>query len=225
MAPKGGAQKGGVEKGGEPKISRFFFPFLPQKWFFPLWVLSWNFGGVLKRRSNVHVRSSLVWSPGGPVWWGRRGFTRQPESPNVHILGFRPSKTPPKFSEKTPREGKQERIENKERNYGRSSGRAVQGKGGGGLESEADTVAMGRMATDLARADIPLPILTSLRMGRLISLQKPTGGVRGIVGEFIRHLVARSIAQQLVCAEEVATSPFQHVLSTTAGGQRQSSLH
>ena len=27
-------------------------------------------------------------SPGGPVWWGRRGFTRQPESPNVHIQGF-----------------------------------------------------------------------------------------------------------------------------------------
>ena len=26
------------------------------------------------------------------VWWGRRGFTRQPESPNVHISGFRPSK-------------------------------------------------------------------------------------------------------------------------------------
>ena len=31
-------------------------------------------------------------SPGGPVWWDRRGFTRQPESPNVHISGFRPSK-------------------------------------------------------------------------------------------------------------------------------------
>ena len=25
-------------------------------------------------------------SPGGPVWWGRRGFTRQPERPNVHIF-------------------------------------------------------------------------------------------------------------------------------------------
>ena len=88
------------------------------------------------------------------------------------------------------------------------------------LESETDTAAMGRMATDLARADIPLPILTALRMGRLIALQKPTGGVRGIVtGEVFRRLVARSIAQQLACAVEVATSPFQYALSTKAGGE------
>ena len=39
-----------------------------------------------------------------------RGFTRQPESPNVHIWGFRPSKTQPKLNEKTQR---------KERNWGR----------------------------------------------------------------------------------------------------------
>ena len=45
-------------------------------------------------------------SPGGPVWWGRRGFTRQLESPNVHISGFRPSKTPTKFHERTARERK-----------------------------------------------------------------------------------------------------------------------
>ena len=40
--------------------------------------------------------------------WGKMqygvGFTRQPESPNVHTSGSRPSKTPPKFHEKTPRE-------------------------------------------------------------------------------------------------------------------------
>ena len=101
MAPKGGAQKGGVEKGGEPKISRFFFPFLPQKWFFSLWVLSWNFGGVLKRRSNVHVRSSLVWSPGGPVWWGRRGFTRHRRTQRGHL---RPPVT--KIQQEDPQRGK-----------------------------------------------------------------------------------------------------------------------
>ena len=79
------------------------------------------------------------------------------------------------------------------------------------LESEADTVAMGRMATDLARANIPLPILT---------LQKPTGGVRGIVtGEVFCRLVARSITQQLACVVEVATSPFQYAVSTKAGGE------
>ena len=58
-------------------------------------------------------------------------------------------------------------------------------------------------------ADIPLPILTASRMGRSTALQKPTGGVRGIVtGEVFRRLVARNIAQQLACAVEVATSPF-----------------
>ena len=45
-------------------------------------------------------------SPGGPVWWGRRGFTRQPESPNVHISGPPALQTPPKFHERTPRERK-----------------------------------------------------------------------------------------------------------------------
>ena len=48
-------------------------------------------------------------SPGGPVWWGRRGFTRQPERPNVHISGHLRFKTPPKFNEKTPRERQKER--------------------------------------------------------------------------------------------------------------------
>ena len=61
-------------------------------------------------------------------------FTRQPESPNVHISGFRPSKTPPKFHERTPRERKKKescggRREKKERNFGLSGG----GLSGGGL--------------------------------------------------------------------------------------------
>ena len=111
-APKGGAPKGkgpNPEKvrarscGGPklwgperweperwgPKISRFFFPLPPQ--FFILFSLSFGlFRGILvvfeaPGRSNVHVWSLSCASPGGPVWWGRRGFTRQPESPNVHI--------------------------------------------------------------------------------------------------------------------------------------------
>ena len=39
----------------------------------------------------------------------RRGFTRQPESPNVHIGWPRRLKIPPKFHEKTPRERQKER--------------------------------------------------------------------------------------------------------------------
>ena len=101
---------GGAPKGGEPKISRFFFPFPPPFWSFcvSLGVLLVEFWWCLKRRGPEKCTFGVLGlscaSSGGPVWWGRRGFTRQPESPNVHILGSRPSKTPPKFHEKTPRE-------------------------------------------------------------------------------------------------------------------------
>ena len=41
----------------------------------------------------------------------RQGFTRQPESSKrAHLTGPRRFKTPPKFQEKTPREGRKERI-------------------------------------------------------------------------------------------------------------------
>ena len=89
-APKGGGSKGGGPKGGGPKISRFYFPvrrkirsFLPS-----LGVFSWNFGGVRSAGAQMCTLGVLglsCGSPGGPVWWGRRGFTRQSESPNVHI--------------------------------------------------------------------------------------------------------------------------------------------
>ena len=83
--------------------------------------------GVSERRGIYRVAI-------GPVWWDRRGFTRQPESPNVHISGFGPSKTPTKFNARTPRERKKNencggRSEKKERNFGRSGG----GLSGGGL--------------------------------------------------------------------------------------------
>ena len=52
----------------------------------------------------------------------------------------------------------------------------------------------------------------------MTALQKPTGGVRGIVvGDFVRRLVARTLAQQLGPAVESATAPFQFALSTKAG--------
>ena len=85
--PKPG--KSGPQKGGRPKTSRFFSLLPPQLFFFFLSLgVSWNFGGVLKRRGpqicTFGVLGLSCASPGGPVWWGRRGFTRQPESPNVH---------------------------------------------------------------------------------------------------------------------------------------------
>ena len=50
------------------------------------------------------------------------------------------------------------------------------------LESVPDTAAFHRAAQDLARVEISPDVLALLRVGRLTALQKPGGGVRGIVG-------------------------------------------
>ena len=111
---KGGGSKGGGPKGGGPNISRFFFPLPPQNSFF-----SSLSGGLLV-----------------DFWWclKRRGTQMctfgEPKRAHLRVLVF---KTPPKINEKTPREGRKERIvrrerEKKERNFGRSRERAVLGR-------------------------------------------------------------------------------------------------
>ena len=74
------------------------------------------------------------------------------------------------------------------------------------LESVEDTTRFWRLAQDLSRAVVPDEIVDVVRLGRLTALQKPSGGVRGIVA---RRLVARTISQQLATAVELATAPFQ----------------
>ena len=70
----------------------------------------------------------------------------------------------------------------------------------------------------MARASIPKEVLKAIRMGRMTALQKPTGGVRGIVaGDIIQRLVSRTVAQQIRKKVERATAPFQYALSTRAG--------
>ena len=55
-------------------------------------------------------------------------------------------------------------------------------------------------------------------MGRMIALRKFSSGVRGIVvGDVIRRLVARTVAQQVSSNMERATAPYQYALSTRAG--------
>ena len=50
------------------------------------------------------------------------------------------------------------------------------------------------------------------------ALQKPQGSIRGtVVGDFIRRVVARTLAQQLGPAVEQHTSPFQFALPTRSG--------
>ena len=60
--------------------------------------------------------------------------------------------------------------------------------------------------------------LQAIRLGRLTALRKPDGGVRGIVvGDVVRRLASRTVAQQLGEAVKLATSPFQFALSKRGG--------
>ena len=64
------------------------------------------------------------------------------------------------------------------------------------LESEDDSSLLAELANSLAQADVSSDIVRALRLGRITALQKPDNGVRGIVvGEFIRRLVARTVAK------------------------------
>ena len=86
------------------------------------------------------------------------------------------------------------------------------------LDSPSCTSLLCEAASQLAQGHIPDEVVRAIRLGRLTALQKPDGGVRGIVvGDVFRHLVARTIAQQYAKLGEAATHPFQHALSTRAG--------
>ena len=112
---KGGAPKGGLRRVGGPKfrafssLSRHRFTLSVSLWVSFLVEFWWCLKCRGPEMCTFGVLGLSCASPGGPVWWGRRGFTRQPESPNVHISGFPAFKTPPKFNEKTPRETQKER--------------------------------------------------------------------------------------------------------------------
>ena len=85
------------------------------------------------------------------------------------------------------------------------------------LDNAQDTARFWRLSEDLARAFVPEEIVNSIRLGRLTALQKPSGGVRGIVcGDIIRRIVAKTIAQQFSEVVQRATAPFQYALSTKA---------
>ena len=68
------------------------------------------------------------------------------------------------------------------------------------LENAHDCELLFQVAQVFARCRIPHEILEALRVGRLTALQKPNGGVRGIVAGL----------------QLTATSPFQYALSTRA---------
>ena len=70
----------------------------------------------------------------------------------------------------------------------------------------------------MARGEVPDRIELAVRLGWIMALQKPDGGVRGIVvSDFLRRAVARTMAQQVSKEVKDATVPFQYVLKTKSG--------
>ena len=66
-----------------------------------------------------------------------------------------------------------------------------------------------KVSERLARARVPPSVRDTVRLGRFTALQKPDGGVRGIVaGDVVRKLVARTMSQQTI---------YQYALATRAG--------
>ncbi|CAE7295982.1 pol [Symbiodinium natans] len=58
----------------------------------------------------------------------------------------------------------------------------------------------------------------ALGLGRMDALRKPTGGTRGLViGDFLRRLIARTLAQQFAPSLEEACRPHQYALGNRAG--------
>ena len=64
-------------------------------------------------------------------------------------------------------------------------------------DDEASADLLLRAAERLANADVPADVLAGVRLGRMVGLRKPDGGVWGLVmSDAFRRLVARTLAQQ-----------------------------
>ena len=71
-----------------------------------------------------------------------------------------------------------------------------------------------QVAELLSRAQVPASVRDFVTLGRLTAMQKPDAGVRGIAGDGVRRLVARTMSQQLREDVERATAALQCALST-----------
>ena len=70
----------------------------------------------------------------------------------------------------------------------------------------------------LSRGDVPQFVVQMVRKGRMTTLAKLDGGVRGIVvGDVIKRLVAKTMAQHWGDAVDAFTAPHQYAPRTKAG--------
>ena len=84
------------------------------------------------------------------------------------------------------------------------------------LDDEVDSQLLHCAAQRLAQADVPDAALAAIRVGRIVALQKPDGrGIRAlVVGDVLRRLVGRTLAQAFAPYLERACIPHQYGLST-----------
>ena len=88
------------------------------------------------------------------------------------------------------------------------------------LDDEEDSRLLHSAAQQLADAAVPPAVLAGLRVGRVVALRKPDGRVRAlVVGDVLRRLVGRALAQHFAPSLEAACLPHQYGLSTRAGAE------
>ena len=86
------------------------------------------------------------------------------------------------------------------------------------LDDETTTALFVEVCQHLAQARVPLNIAQAIGLGRMVALTKPNGGIRGLViGDVLRRVIARCIAQVFATQFHAACAPHQFALSTRGG--------
>ena len=93
------------------------------------------------------------------------------------------------------------------------------------LDDDEDARLLYGAASRLANATVPPVVLEGLRVGLLVALLKPNGRARAlIVGDVLRRLVGRVLAQHCAPPVQAACMPCQCCLSTRVGTEAVSRL-
>ena len=88
------------------------------------------------------------------------------------------------------------------------------------LDEEEGTDLFHHAVSCLVQGLIPSDVVAELRIGRMVALTKPSGGMRALVmGDVFRRIVSRTCAQHAAEALQAVCAPFQYALSTKAGAE------
>ena len=87
------------------------------------------------------------------------------------------------------------------------------------LDDESCTELLRHAAQQLSEGCVPGSVVEGLRVGRLVALSEPGGGIQAldVMGDTFRRLVSRTLAQQASDAFMAACASFQDASSNRAG--------